>query len=254
MIIRFECNHCRKKLGIADTEAGKMIKCPGCGEKVRIPSQGGGAAPPETMKKPPGGAAPPETMKKAPSGAAPAETMKKPPGSAAPPETMKKPPVPATLPPKPPSRPAAVKPPSRPAAVKPPPPEEDENLVDVEPVEDEPPARAAKAKAPARHEEDEEDEPRRDRRRAKARRDEDEEDEEDRDRDEDEEVEEDEEKGIFSPNRIRGVVSIVLGGAVLAVALFYPRLQESDVEIMKWGMCGLAALMFGAGIFYLIKG
>src|SRR5215510_6942522 len=98
MIIRFECNHCRKKLGIADTEAGKMIKCPGCGEKVRIPSQGGGAAPPETMKKAPGGAAP-------------AETMKKPPGSAAPPETMKKPPVPATLPPKPPSRPAAVKPP-----------------------------------------------------------------------------------------------------------------------------------------------
>jgi len=32
------------------------------------------------------------------------------------------------------------------------------------------------------------------------------------------------------------------------------RLSESDVEILKWGMCGLAALMFGAGIFYLIKG
>jgi len=232
MIIRFQCNHCGKKLGIADTEAGKMIKCPGCGEKVRIPSQGGGAAAPETVKKPPGSAAPPATMKQSP-------------GGATPPETMKKPPIPATLPPKPPPRPAAV---------KPPPPEEDENLVDVEPVLDEPPARAAKGKAPARHEEEEEDEPRRDRRRAKARRDEDEEDEEDRDRDEDEEVEEDEEKGIFSPNRIRGVVSIVLGGAVLALALFYPRLQESDVEILKWGMCGLAALMFGAGIFYLIKG
>ncbi len=57
MVIRFECNHCNKKLGIADTEAGKWIKCPGCGGKVRIPlSAGGGAA---VTKKPAPAAKPP---------------------------------------------------------------------------------------------------------------------------------------------------------------------------------------------------
>src|SRR5438876_11894519 len=120
MVIRFECNHCHKKLGIADTEAGKMIKCPGCGEKVRIPAQAAGAAAP--AKKP----------------------------------------TPAAKPPPKPSPP-----------VKRPPPKED--LVEVDPIDVEPPRQAIKARPPARRdEEDEEDEePRRPARRARARRDED---------------------------------------------------------------------------------
>ncbi len=50
-MIRFPCSKCGKALGIADTEAGKFIKCPACGEKVKIPGDkaAGGAAP-----RPPG--------------------------------------------------------------------------------------------------------------------------------------------------------------------------------------------------------
>ncbi|MBI1913913.1 MAG: hypothetical protein HYS12_04140 [Planctomycetes bacterium] len=216
MVIRFECNHCNKKLAIADTEAGKWVKCPGCGEKVRIPSQAAGGA--TTAKKP----------------------------------------VPAAKPlPKPP--PAK----RRPA---------EEDLVEVDPIDEAPPPRAAKTRAPARRDEEEEDEePRRPSRRARGRRDEDEDEDEDeeprrrsrrararRDEDEDEEDEDwdedDEEKGPFSPNRIRGVVSIVVGFGVLAFGLFFGRLQESDVEILKWGVVALGVLMFPVGIFYLIKG
>src|SRR5262245_6349870 len=204
-MIRFECGHCHKKLGIADTEAGKMIKCPGCGEKVRIPSAAGGIAP------------------------------------------AKKPPPPAA---KPPPKPAPAK---KPAA---------EDLVEVEPVnEDKPPARAAKARRPARHDEDEEEEeaPRRRAGRAPRHDEDEEEDEEPRRRagrgrardedeeDEDAEAEEDEEKGIFSPNRIRGMVSIAMGGLVLVLALFFksikPDVDPDTADIVKYVGCGLAALM-----------
>jgi DNA-directed RNA polymerase subunit RPC12/RpoP len=56
-MIRFQCSHCGKTLGIAATEAGKMIKCPACGEKVRVPAgkaAGGPAAkPPGPVRKAP---------------------------------------------------------------------------------------------------------------------------------------------------------------------------------------------------------
>ena len=54
------------------------------------------------------------------------------------------------------------------------------------------------------------------------------------------------------------MVSIVFGGLVLVLALFFekirPDLQADTYDIVKYVGCGLAALMFGAGIFYLVKG
>ncbi len=36
-MIKFRCQSCEKKIGVKDEFAGKRVKCPGCGEPVRIP-------------------------------------------------------------------------------------------------------------------------------------------------------------------------------------------------------------------------
>jgi len=36
-MIRFHCEHCRRKIGIGDGSAGRSVRCPHCGEPTRVP-------------------------------------------------------------------------------------------------------------------------------------------------------------------------------------------------------------------------
>jgi hypothetical protein len=45
-MIKFQCNHCQKKIAMPDEHAGKQAKCPACKQIVRIPSLAGAAASP----------------------------------------------------------------------------------------------------------------------------------------------------------------------------------------------------------------
>lgn len=37
--IRFECKACQRKLSVDKSAVGKNIRCPACGEKIRIPGE-----------------------------------------------------------------------------------------------------------------------------------------------------------------------------------------------------------------------
>lgn len=205
-MIRFQCSNCNKTLGIADSEAGKAVKCPRCGTRVRIPGAPAQPKPPAAEKPPP--------------------------------KTSPKPP---------PRRPEPEAETEELAGVG-----EGEEFVDADPVSEPPrrkparPTRKQKQEDESEIMEEDEEEPRRTRTKKKARR-----------QPEEDEVEEDyddEEKGLFSPNRIRGMIAILTGGVVLAFALLFPRLQDEAYEVHRWAGCGLAGVIFLAGIFYLIKG
>ena len=63
-MIRFECPDCNKNLTVDDAKAGRLARCPGCGQKVRIPEledepedyslsrRAGGVSPPWASKPP----------------------------------------------------------------------------------------------------------------------------------------------------------------------------------------------------------
>jgi DNA-directed RNA polymerase subunit RPC12/RpoP len=221
-MIKFACGSCGKKLGIADTEAGLSVKCPQCGTKLRVPGERkpGAAAPAPPPKPPPRKPLDPEEAE------ALTEEIAEPPG----PDAVQ------TGPPRKPAR-------------KPPKEKEDE---DEEREEDE--ERPAKAKARKRRrdeEEDEEEEDERPRAKKKRRRRDEEEDE---DEERDEEDDWDDEKGVITPNRIRGVVAILCAGGVVAAALLVEKFQDPDFEYIRYVFFGIAGLMVAAGIYYLIKG
>ena len=142
-----------------------------------------------------------------------------------------------------------------------PPGTDDAGFVEVEPV-DSPPRRKASRKPRDEDEELEDEEPR-PARAKKHRRDEDEEDEEEerrprgkakQRRDEDVEDDYEEEKGLITPNRIRGVVAVLGAGGVAAAGLLIEKFQDPDFVYIKYVILGLAGLMLIAGIYYLIKG
>lgn len=39
-MIKFPCALCKKKIGVSEKYAGKEVKCPGCGQSVRVPKAG----------------------------------------------------------------------------------------------------------------------------------------------------------------------------------------------------------------------
>lgn len=226
-MIRFQCGKCGKKLGIADTEAGLAIKCPGCGTKLRVPGERKGGPPAAPVPKPP----PRKPIKREEAEAETEEIPQIPGGQ----DFVEVEPV--------------EEPPPRKAIRKPRRDEEEE----AERLEEDDEPRPAKGKAKRRRaeedeDEDEEEEERRPRSKAK-RRGREEEDEEDEDFDD-----EDEEKPLITPNRIRGVVAVLGAGGVTAAALLIEKFQDPDFVYIKYVIFGIAGLMLVAGIYYLIKG
>ena len=220
-MIRFQCGKCGKKLGIADTEAGLTVTCPQCGTKLRIPGERKPGAPAPTPKPKP----PPRKPLKSEEAEAETEEIAQVSGDQG---FVEVEPTDA--------------PPPRKASRKP--------RRDEEEDEDEVEERPAKARAKKRRreeDEDEEEEERRPRAKAKRRRDEEEDEE-----FEDEDDYDDEEKGLVTPNRIRGVAAILGAGGVVAAALLIQKFD--DYEYMRYICFGIAGLMVVAGIYYLIKG
>ena len=228
-MIRFVCTGCGKKLGTADTEAGKAVKCPACGTKVRVPAAGDSAAP-----APP---APKSSPKPAPK-PAPA------PKSAPPPKSV------------PPRKPPPHEVEKKEAGAR-----GEQEFVDVEPDEGPPPRRksglTASRPAPRRprpedQDEDLEEAEERPRGRRRARQGEED--------IEDEEEFDGEEKTGLTPNRIRGILGVVLGGVVIALALLFetikPGLEGGELayNTIRVVGCGIGGVLLVAGSYFLIRG
>ncbi len=50
MSIRFKCLHCDRQIKVRAESAGRGLKCPGCGNKVRVPTPIGGALEPQETR------------------------------------------------------------------------------------------------------------------------------------------------------------------------------------------------------------
>ena len=218
-MIRFQCGNCDKKLGIADTEAGLMIKCPGCGTKLRIPGErkGGPSAAPAS-KSPPRKPIKPEEAEAETEEVAELSNFKD------------------AIQAEPPRKPTRK--PRR---------DEEEEAERLDEVGEPRPTKGKAKRRRDEEEDEEEEEERRPRSKAKRRR-------HDEDDEEEEDFDDDEEKGLITPNRIRGVVAVLGSGGVTAAALLIEKFQDPDFVYIKYVIFGIAGLMLLAGIYYLIKG